>query len=155
VKVLRKAISSLFKVSIFYLYKLSFILFRSIWIGYITCIIFNKKIAESVGIRVRPINYVLLFVIALAVALCLPITGGLLLYIWLITPAAIALQFCTKLSSMFIVAPIVGAVISISGAVIGLEYSLPVGPLIAVFFSFIFVFSVFLSPKRRIAKEKS
>jgi len=56
---------------------------------------------------------------------------------------------------MFIVAPIVGAVISISGAVIGLEYSLPVGPLIAVFFSFIFVFSVFLSPKRRIAKEKS
>ncbi|ABD40065.1 ABC-3 [Methanospirillum hungatei JF-1] len=120
----------------------------------ITCIIFNKKIAESVGIRVRPIYYVLLFVIALTVALCLPIVGGLLLYIWLITPAAIALQFCTKLSSMFIVAPIVGAIISISGAVIGLECSLPVGPLIAVFFSFILVFSVILSPKRRITKEK-
>ena len=38
----------------------------------ITSIIFNKKIAESDGIRVRPIYYVLLFVIDLTVALCLP-----------------------------------------------------------------------------------
>jgi len=120
-----------------------------------TAIIFHKKIAESVGIRVRPVYYVMLFIIALTVALCLPIIGGLLLYVWLVTPAAIALQFCTRLSSMFIVAPAVAAVVSISGAVIGLEYALPVAPLTAVLFSLVFIVAVIISPKRRIATQKS
>lgn len=119
-----------------------------------TAIIFHKKIAESVGIRVRPVYYVMLFIIALTVAFCLPIIGGLLLYVWLVTPAAIALQFCTRLSSMFIVAPAVAAVVSISGAVIGLEYALPVAPLTAILFSLVFIVAVIISPKRRIATQK-
>lgn len=118
-------------------------------------IIFNKKIAESVGIRVKPIYYAMLFVIALTVALCLPIIGGLLLYVWLVTPAAIALQFCYRLSSMFFLAPLVAAAISVSGALAGLEYSLPVAPLTAVLFSLVFVVAVVLSPKRRITFRKS
>jgi zinc/manganese transport system permease protein len=121
----------------------------------ITSIIFNQKIAESVGIRVKPVYYVMLFIIALTVALCLPIIGGLLLYVWLVTPAAIALQFCNRLSAMFVVAPAVAAAISVSGALIGLEYSLPVAPLTAVIFSIVFIAAVFLSPKRRITNRKS
>ncbi|MFA5295823.1 MAG: metal ABC transporter permease [Methanoregulaceae archaeon] len=121
----------------------------------ITGIIFNRRIAESVGIRVKPVYYGMLFVIALVVALCLPIIGGLLIYVWLVTPAAIALQFCYRLSSMFIMAPVVAAIISVSGALIGLEYSLPVAPLTAVLFSVVFIAAVFLSPKRRVTSRKS
>jgi len=121
----------------------------------ITGIIFNRRIAESVGIRVKPVYYAMLFVIALVVALCLPIIGGLLIYVWLVTPAAIALQFCYRLSSMFVVAPVVAATISVSGALAGLEYSLPVAPLTAVLFSIVFIGAVFLSPKRRVTIRKS
>jgi zinc/manganese transport system permease protein len=121
----------------------------------ITAIIFNRKIAESVGIRVAPVYYAMLFVIALTVALCLPIIGGLLLYVWLVTPAAIALQFCYRLSAMFVVAPVIAAAVSVSGALAGLEYSLPVAPLTAVLFSLVFVFAVTFSPKRRITFRKS
>lgn len=120
----------------------------------ITAIIFNKRIAESVGIRVKPVYYAMLFVIALTVALCLPIIGGLLLYVWLVIPAAIALQFCYRLSSMFVVAPAVAAAVSVSGALAGLEYSLPVAPLTAVLFSIVFVAAVILSPKRRVTFRK-
>jgi zinc/manganese transport system permease protein len=121
----------------------------------ITGIIFNKKIAESVGIRVKPVYYAMLFVIALTVALCIPIIGGLLLYVWLVTPAAIALQFCYRLSAMFVVAPLVAAAISVSGALAGLEYSLPVAPLTAVLLSLVFIIAVVISPKRRITFRKS
>ena len=121
----------------------------------ITGIIFNRRIAESIGIRVKPVYYAMLFIIALTVALALPIIGGLLIYVWLVTPAAIALQFCYRLSAMFVMAPVVAAVISVSGAVAGLEYSFPVAPLTAVIFSAVFIAAVVLSPKRRISFRKS
>lgn len=121
----------------------------------ISAIIFNRKIAESVGIRVRPIYYAMLFAIALTVALCLPIIGGLLLYVWLVTPAAIALQFCYRISAMFVAAPAIAATISITGAFVGFEYALPVAPLTAVLFSLAFIVAVALSPKRRVTFRKS
>lgn len=130
------------------------VLFVLIFYKEITGIIFNKKIAESVGIRVRPVYYAMLFVIALTVALCIPIVGGLLLYVWLVTPAAIALQFCYRLSTMFVVAPLAAAAISVAGALAGLEYSLPVAPLTAVLLCLVFGVAVLLSPKRRITFRK-
>lgn len=131
------------------------ILFVAVLYKEITAIIFHRKIAESVGIHVRPVYYAMLFVIALTVALCLPIIGGLLLYVWLVTPAAIALQFCYRLSTMFVVAPAIAAAISVSGALVGLEFALPVAPLTAVLFSAVFVVAVVLSPKRRVTFRKS
>ncbi len=130
------------------------ILFVFVFSKEISAIIFNRKIAESVGIRVRPIYYAMLFAIALTVALCLPIIGGLLLYVWLVTPAAIALQFCYRISAMFIAAPAIAAMISVTGACVGLEYALPVAPLTAVLFSLVFVVAVVLSPKRRVTFRK-
>ncbi len=120
----------------------------------IAAIIFDKKIAEASGIRVKPIYYALLFMIAFTVALSLNIVGGLLLYVWLITPAAIAYQFMYDVKGLFIVAPVVAALVSVSGAVTGLEYCLPVGPLTAVVFSVIFIISVLFSRKRRISNRK-
>ena len=131
------------------------VLFVIVMYKEITGIIFNRRIAESIGIRVKPVYYATLFIIAFTVALSLPLIGGLLIYVWLVTPAAIALQFCSRLSAMFVVAPVVAAIVSISGAVAGLEYSFPVAPLTAVFFSVVFLVSVALSPKRRITFRKS
>ena len=130
------------------------ILFIVLFYKEITAIIFNQKIAEAAGIRVRPVYYAMLFVIAITVALSINIIGGLLLYVWLVTPAAIAVQFCSSIKQMFIVAPVIGAIVSVSGALAGLEYTLPVSPLTAVLFSIIFAVAIILSPRRRISMKK-
>ena len=112
----------------------------------ISAIMFNMKIAESAGVRVKLIYYVLLFIIALSVALSLNIVGGLLL----VTPASIAGQFCFNVKSMFIVAPLVALLVSAFGVWAGFEFTLPVAPLVALLLTGVFAISVMLSFKRRI-----
>ena len=55
---------------------------------------------------------------------------------------------------MFIMAPLIAIIISVTGAVCGIMYSLPVGPLTAVVFSAVFVGSVAFSPKRKVIFHK-
>jgi len=147
---------SLYREEVYALALISLItvLFVILFYKEITAIIFNKKIAEASGIRVKPIYYGMLFMIAFTVSLSLNIIGGLLLYIWLITPAAIVYQFCYNVRSMFISAPVVASCISVFGAWSGLEYSLPVAPLTAVMFSLVFILAVLFSPKRRLTYRK-
>jgi zinc/manganese transport system permease protein len=116
----------------------------------ISAIMFNMKIAESAGVRVKLVYYVLLFIIALSVALSLNIVGGLLIFVLLVTPASIAGQFCFNVKSMFIVAPLVALLVSAFGVWAGFEFTLPVAPLVALLLTGVFAISVMLSFKRRI-----
>ncbi|NLL11464.1 MAG: metal ABC transporter permease [Methanomicrobiales archaeon] len=130
------------------------VIFLSVFYKEITAIVFHKRLAEIAGIRVKPVYYGILFLISVMVALSIPIVGGLLLYVWLVTPAAIAYQFCNTMRNMFIMAPAVAVIMSIFGALIGVQYSLPVGPLTAVLFSGMFVIAVAVSPKRKVVIHK-
>ena len=132
---------------------LGIILVIAIFSKEIAAITFHRKMAEISGIRVQPVFYLCLFMIALMVALCLPIVGGLLLYVWLVTPAAVAYQYCGTIREMFIAAPVVAAITSIIGAYLGVTWSLPVGPFTAVLFSGLFVIAVALSPKRKVNSQ--
>jgi len=126
------------------------LIFLIIFYKEITAIVFHKRIAEIAGIQVKPVYYGILFLISVMVALSIPIVGGLLLYVWLVTPAAIAYQFCNTMRNMFIMAPVIAVIVSVIGAICGILYSLPVGPLTAVIFSGLFVGAVAVSPKRKI-----
>ncbi|WP_342770634.1 MULTISPECIES: metal ABC transporter permease [unclassified Methanoculleus] len=130
------------------------IVFVTLFYKEISAMIFNIKIAEITGIRVRPMMYALLFMIALMVTLTMPIVGGLLLYVWLVTPAAIAYQFCSTLKQMMIAAPILAAAVSLVGTYLAFTYNLPIAPLSAVLFSVLFAVSVAVSPKRKITRLK-
>ena len=112
-------------------------------------------IAEASGINTSPIFYGLLFIIAISIALALTIIGGLLIFVWLVTPAAIAYQVCRSLKSMFLVAPVIAVCISIAGAVAGITWSLPVAPLTAVIFALAFAVAVIVSPRRRVTNSKN
>jgi zinc/manganese transport system permease protein len=116
----------------------------------ISAIMFNMKIAEAAGIRVKLVYYILLFIIAISVALSLNIVGGLLIFVLLVTPASIASQFCFNAKGMFIVAPAVALVVSALGVWAGFEFTLPVAPLVALLLTAAFALSVMLSFKRRI-----
>ena len=97
--------------------------------------------------------YAVLFMIALMVALTLPIVGGLLLYVWLVAPAAIAYQFCGTLKQMMIASPVIAAVISLCGTFLSFTYNLPVAPFSAMLFAVVFAAAVLVSPRRRVTKE--
>jgi zinc/manganese transport system permease protein len=116
----------------------------------ISAIMFNMKIAEAAGIRVKLVYYILLFTIALSVALSLNIVGGLLIFVLLVTPASIASQFCFDVKSMFIAAPLVALFVSVFGVWAGFEFTLPIVPLVALLLTAVFALSVMLSSKRRI-----
>ena len=130
------------------------IVFVIVFYKEISSMIFNMKIAEISGIKTRPMMYVLLFMIALMVALTMPIVGGLLLYVWLVTPAAIAYQFCGTLKNMMIALPIIAGNISLFGTWTAFTFNLPIAPLSAVLFALVFLISVIISPKRKITREK-
>lgn len=129
------------------------IVFVALFYKEITAIMFNMKIAEAAGIRIRLVYYLLLFIIAISVALSLNIVGGLLIFVLLVTPASIASQFCFSVKSMFIVAPAAALMISAVGVWAGFEYTLPVSPLVALLLTAVFAVSVIFSFKRRINTE--
>ncbi len=146
---------SLYREEIYALAVVSAITLAFVLIFYkeISAIMFNMKIAEAAGIRVRLVYYILLFIIAVSVALSLNIVGGLLIFVLLVTPASIAAQFCFNVKSMFVVAPLVALSVSILGVWAGFEYTLPVAPLIALLLTVVFALSVIVSFKRRINTE--
>ncbi|MFA7695000.1 MAG: metal ABC transporter permease [Methanoregula sp.] len=150
-------VTSLYQHEVYGLLAVSTIaaLFVIVFYKEIIAIIFHRKIAESSGIRTAPIYYGLLFIIAISIALSLTIIGGLLIFVWLVTPAAIAYQVCRSLKAMFIFAPIVAVCVSVVGAVAGITWSLPIAPLTAVIFSLVFVVAVVFSPRRRITNSKN
>jgi zinc/manganese transport system permease protein len=129
------------------------IVFVLIFYKEITAIMFNMKIAQASGMRVKIVFYALLFIIAISVALSISIVGGLLIFVLLITPASIASQFCFNVKSMFIAAPLVALCVSVFGVWAGFEFTLPVVPLVALLLSTVFAASVVLSFKRRINKK--
>jgi zinc/manganese transport system permease protein len=150
-------VTSLYQHEVYGLFGVSIVavLFVVLFYKEITAIIFHRKIAEAAGIKTAPIFYGLLFIIAASIALALTIIGGLLIFVWLVTPAAIAYQICRSLKGMFIVAPAIAVCISIVGAVAGISWSLPVAPLTAVIFALVFAGAVIFSPKRRISNSKN
>jgi zinc/manganese transport system permease protein len=126
------------------------IIFVLLFYKEICAIMFNMKIAQASGMRVQVVYYILLFIIALSVALCLNIVGGLLIFVWLVTPASIASQFCFDVKSMFIAAPLVALLVSAFGVWAGFEYTLPIAPLVALLLTGTFGLAVMLSKKRKV-----
>lgn len=129
------------------------IAFVAIFYKEISAMIFNMKIAEITGIRTKPMMYALLFMIAMMVALTLPIVGGLLIYVWLVAPAAIAYQFCGTLKQMMIAAPLIAAGLSLLGVFAAFTYNYPVASFSAILFAIAFAVAVCVSPKRRLSKD--
>lgn len=119
----------------------------------ISAIMFNMKVAQASGIRVKVVYYILLFIIALSVALSLNIVGGLLIFVLLVTPASIANQFCFNVRSMFLVAPIVALSVSALGVLAGFKFTLPIAPLVALLLTGFFGLSVAFSFKRRVTTK--
>jgi ABC-type Mn2+/Zn2+ transport system permease subunit len=112
-------------------------------------ILLDRKLAAASGINVRFYTYLVLFLTALAVALSLRITGGLLIYTLMILPASAAYQLLYDVKKVFLLASMLGMFSALGGFLLSLGADLPIGSSIALAATALFLFSMILSPKRR------
>jgi len=112
-------------------------------------LLLDRKLARASGLNTARAFYVLLFLVAIVVAVSLRVTGGLLIYALMILPASAAFQWAYDIKKVFLIAPLLGILASLSGFLLSLGADLPIGASIALCCGVIFFGSILLSPKRR------
>ncbi len=112
-------------------------------------LLLDRKMATASGIDARKAFYILLFLVAIVVAVSLRVTGGLLIYALMILPASAAFQWAYDIKKVLIVAPLLGIASATLGFLLSLGADLPIGASIALACSAIFLGSILLSPKKR------
>jgi manganese/zinc/iron transport system permease protein len=110
---------------------------------------FDKDYARSIGLPVKGIELVLTSLIVLAVVIGIQAVGVVLMAAILITPAAAARFWTDKITVMFFLASLFGAISGLSGAFISYTApSMPTGPWIVIVISTIAFISFFFAPNR-------
>ena len=112
-------------------------------------LLLDRKLARASGLNTTRAFYVLLFLIAVVVAVSLRVTGGLLIYALMILPASAAFQWAYDIKKVFLIAPLLGILASLSGFLLSLGADLPIGASIALCCAAVFFGSILVSPKRR------
>ncbi|HEY3429961.1 MAG TPA: metal ABC transporter permease, partial [Cyclobacteriaceae bacterium] len=121
---------------------------------------FDKDYARSIGLPVKKIELILTSLIVLAVVIGIQAVGVVLMAAILITPAAAARFWTDKITVMFFMASLFGALSGLTGAYISyIAPAMPTGPWIVIVISTIAFISFFFAPKRgvlyRLAKQAS
>jgi len=112
-------------------------------------LLLDRKLATASGVDARRAFYVLLFMVAIVVAVSLRVTGGLLIYALMVLPASAAFQWAYDIKKILLLAPALGILSSLAGFLLSLGADLPIGASIALSSAAIFFASILLSPKRR------
>ncbi|MBL1225426.1 metal ABC transporter permease [Enterococcus sp. BWR-S5] len=106
---------------------------------------FDPVVAQSYGMNVVGINYMLMFLLTLVAVTSLQTVGTILVIAMLITPAATAYQLTNSLPRMIGLASMFGMLSAVIGLFFSYSYNLPSGATIvlaaAVFFIAAFLFS--------------
>ena len=112
-------------------------------------VLFDRKIALSLGIPAAAILYGVLFLTGLTITVSLRSIGGLLIFSLILNPASAAYQLTYSLKRMFILAAIFGILSGWMGLIISYVFNLPSGATIVLTSSLIFGAAILFSPKRK------
>jgi len=110
-------------------------------------IAYDEEVAKTSGIKVRLLNYLLVTVVAIIIALSIRVVGTLLIGALMVIPTVAALQFRvgflhTSLISLFF------ALVSVSaGMIFSFYFSLPSGATIVLCILVIFILSLIINKK--------
>ena len=115
----------------------------------IFAVLLDRKLASASGVNARRAFYVIVFLVAIVVAVSLRVTGGLLIYALMILPASAAFQWAYDIKKILLLAPALGLCSAFLGFLLSLGADLPIGASIALSCSVVFFASILLSPKRR------
>mgnify|MGYP000880102178 CR=1 FL=1 len=106
-------------------------------------VIFDKSYSRVIGIPIRLVDSILACLITIVTVLALPAVGVVLVIAFLVIPAACARLLTNKLTSMILIASILGAVFALLGTFLSASYALPAGAAMTlVGFTFFLLVSV-------------
>ncbi|MCR4391666.1 MAG: metal ABC transporter permease [Candidatus Acetothermia bacterium] len=112
-------------------------------------VLLERRLAEEAGVPARPYLWLILFLIAAAVAVSLKLVGGMLVYSLLMLPASAASQLVWDMKKLLVLSPILGALFALGGLGVSLALDLPAGASIALVAATGFALATVFSPKRR------
>ncbi len=112
-------------------------------------LLFDPDYTQTLGFNTKFIDVLVTFFIVLAIVLGLQTVGVVLMSAILLAPAAAARQWTNSLSTMVLLAGLIGALSGIFGTAISASQdNLPTGPVIVLVASVFVLFSLIFSPGR-------
>ena len=98
---------------------------------------FEPEIALARGWRIRLWDFLFYLSFGIVITFSVPIAGVLLVFSFLVVPAAVAFQFTRRQGTLAIISWLAGALASSIGLWISFHYDLPTGPVIVCVFGLV------------------
>ena len=100
---------------------------------------FQPETALAHGWSIRWWDFLFYLSFGMVITFSVPIAGVLLVFSFLVVPAAIAFQFTRRYGMLAIVSWVAGAVASASGLLVSFRYDLPTGPVVVCMFGLVLI----------------
>jgi zinc/manganese transport system permease protein len=100
---------------------------------------FHPETALANGWRIRWWDFLFYLSFGIVITFSVPIAGVLLVFSFLVVPAAIAFQFTQRKGVLAVISWIAGALASAGGLWVSFHYDLPTGPLIVCMFGLLLI----------------
>lgn len=110
-------------------------------------IAYDEEVAKTSGIKVQLLNFLLVSVIAVIIALSIRVVGSLLIGALMVIPAVSALQYRMGFKPTVMLALLFGVFSVVFGMLVSYHFSLPSGATIVLAIIFIFVISLVINKR--------
>lgn len=110
-------------------------------------IAYDEEVAKTSGIKVKALNYLLVTVVAIIIALSIRVVGSLLIGALMVIPTVSALQYRVGFFKTGVISLLIALFSVIAGMTLSFYFSLPSGATIVLFVISIFIISL-VSNKR-------
>ncbi|GBD39988.1 Manganese transport system membrane protein MntB [bacterium HR37] len=111
---------------------------------------FDPTMASAIGLPVKLLHYLLMFLLSLTIVASLQTVGIVLVVAMLITPGATAFLLVKRLSTMMVLATLFGVFSAISGLYMSFYLNVASGPTMVLVSTCLFLMAMFVSPRRGI-----
>jgi zinc/manganese transport system permease protein len=114
---------------------------------------FQPDVAAARGWNIRWWDFLFYLSFGLVITFSVPIAGVLLVFSFLVVPAAIAFQYTRRQGVLALISWLAGAVASAAGLLVSFRYDLPTGPVVVCMFGLLLL--VAFSARRIVARTAS
>ncbi|MEA2099561.1 MAG: metal ABC transporter permease [Campylobacterota bacterium] len=110
-------------------------------------IAYDEEVAKTSGIKVKLLNYLLVTVVAIIIALSIRVVGSLLIGALMVIPTVAALQFRVGFLFTMFISLLVAIFSVIAGMILSFYFSLPSGATIVICVLILFIISLVANKK--------
>jgi len=110
-------------------------------------IAYDEEVAKTSGIKVKALNFLLVTVVAVIIALSIRVVGSLLIGALMVIPTVSALQYRVGFLKTVLISLFIAIFSVIAGMIFSFYFSLPSGATIVLCVIFIFIISLLVNKK--------